>query len=174
MDPRARLTRALVLTILVAAIASAPVFLFAEEFDAEHVRRVAASNGVTALGCLGLLAMLRAGQVERTGRVLVFGLLALVGSLAWTNGEPVHVNVINFTLVTVLAVVLLGRTTLLAVAAACAALMCAIAWKSAVPPPGEELFEARLEAIAQFLPTYVVVVGVLWLRERFAERAPAA
>ena len=73
-------------------------------------------------------------------------------------------------LVTVLSVVLLGRRTLLAVGAVCAALMVGIAWKSAVPRPGEGMVEARLEAIAQFLPTYVVVVGVLWLREHFAER----
>lgn len=174
MDARARLTRALVRTILIAAVVSAPVFLLAEEFAAEHVGRVAASNGVTALGCLALLGMLRAGRVESAARVLVFGLLTLVASLAWTNGEPVHVNVINFALVTVLASVLLGRRTLLAVGAVCAALMVGIAWRNALPTAGEEPFEARLEAIAQFLPTYAVVVGVLWLRERFAEPAPRA
>ena len=165
MDPRYRLTRALVLTILVAAVASAPVFLFAEEFDREHILRVAASNGACALLCLFLLGLLRAGNVVLTARLLVFSLLALIGALAWTNGEPVHVNVINFVLVTLLAAVLLGRRGLLAVGAIAAALMVAIAWKSAVPVPDEDLLEVRLEAIVQFLPTYLVVIGVLWLRE---------
>ena len=43
-----------------------------------------------------------------------------------------------------------------------AAVMLGIAWTQAVPPIGEDLLEARLEAIAQFLPTWCVVVAVLW------------
>ena len=151
--------------ILLAAIVSAPVFLLAEEFDASHSLLVLGSNGVTALLCLFLLWRLRAGQVELAAQVLVWGLLILVGGLASTNGEDVHVNVINFILVTVLASVLLGRRALLRVAALSSTLMIAIAWRQAVAPPGEEIFEVRLESIAQFLPTYLVVVVVLWLRE---------
>ena len=48
-DPRARLTRALVLVVLGAALLTAPVFLLAEELDRAHVLRVLASNGVQAL-----------------------------------------------------------------------------------------------------------------------------
>ncbi|MEZ6017049.1 MAG: hypothetical protein R3F49_18175 [Planctomycetota bacterium] len=163
MDPRARLTRDIVRLILAAALLSAPVFLFAEEFDREHILRVAASNGVTAVLCAGLLALLRRGSVEPVARGLVLGLFTLVGVLAWTNGEDVHVNVINFVLVTLLASVLLGRASLLAVGALSAAEMCAIAWRTARAAPGEELTEARFESIAQFLPTFAVVVLVLWL-----------
>ena len=166
MNPRARLTRAILRLILLAAVLSAPVFLVAEEFDGRHALVVLASNGVCVLLCALLLWRLRKGEVELCARILVVGLLVLVGTLATTNGESVHVNVINFVLVTVLASVLLGRRSLLAVAGISAAVMLAIAWRQAVPPPGEELFEARLEAIAQFLPTYLVVVAILWLRER--------
>lgn len=165
-DPRRQLTRGILRLILAAAILSAPVFLVAEDFDAPHVGLVLASNGVCALLCLALLWRLRLGEVDLAARALVWGLLAVVGSLASFNGEPVHVNVINFVLVTVLASVLLGRRSLLPVAGISAALMLSIAWRHALPPAGEELFEYRLETIAQFLPTYLVVVAVLWLRER--------
>jgi hypothetical protein len=166
MHPRARLTRDLLRLVLVAAVATAPVFLFAETFDREHVLRVLESNGAAALMCLVLLAALRGGHVELVGRLLVFGLLALVALLAWTNGEDVHVNVVNFVLVTVLASVLLRRGELLAVAGLAALVMSAIAWKQAVAIGGEELAEARFESTAQFLPSYAVIVLVLWLRER--------
>ncbi len=168
MDSRAKLTRALLIVVLVAAIATAPVFLFAESFDAEHGVRVLLSNGVTALFCGVLLRVLKSGRTVLVGRVLVFGLLALVGGLAWTNGEDVHVNVVNFVLVTVLAKVLLGRRELVLVASLAALAMCAIAWKQAVAAAGEELAEARFESIAQFLPTFAVIVLVLWLADRSA------
>lgn len=154
--------------ILVAAIVSAPVFLVAEEFDAKHSLIVLASNGVCAVLCLVLLWRLRLGEVELAARTLVWGLLILVGALATTNGEGVHVNVVNFVLVTVLASVLLGRRALLSVAGISAFLMVFIAWRQANPPVGEGLFEYRLETIAQFLPTYLVVVAILWLRDRGA------
>lgn len=166
MTASPRITRAIVWLVLVAAVVSAPVYLFAEDFDRAHVGTVLASNGVCAALCVGLLAMLRRGRDEAAARVLVLGLLLLVGALAWTNGEDVHVNVVNFLLVTVLASVLLGRRTLLLVGLVAAVEMVAIAWRQAVPPPGEELLEARLESIAQFLPTYLVIVLVLWVRER--------
>lgn len=164
MDPRYRLTRALVLLVLFAALLTAPVFLFAEEFDRTHVLRVLASNGVCVAFCLGLLALLKRGHVELTARVLVFGLLAIVGALAWTNGEGVHVNVVNFVLVTVLAATLLGRAQLVTVGVLAAAAMIAIAWRQAIPKEGEALAEARVESIVQFLPTYLVIVLVLWMR----------
>ena len=170
MDPRHRLVRALVLVVLAAAVLTAPVFLVAEELDREHVLRVLASNGLCALLCVGLLALLRQGRAELAARLLVFGLLALVGSLAWTNGESVHVNVVNFVLVTVLAAALLDGAGLLLVALPATCLMVAIAWKQATPRVGEELAEARVESIVQFLPTYAVIVLVLWLQRRAVAR----
>lgn len=166
MDTRARLTRELLVLVLVAAIATAPVFLFAEGWSRLHVLRVLASNGVTALICGTLLAVLRRGHVAWVARGLVFGLLALVTTLAWTNGESVHVNVVNFVFVTVLASVLLGRGTLLAVATLAALALIGIAFKQPVASAGEAALDARLEAIGQFLPTYGVIVVILWLRER--------
>lgn len=170
MEPRHRLTRALVLVVLAAAVLTAPVFLVAEELDREHVLRVLASNGLCALLCVGLLGLLRRGRAELAARLLVFGLLALVGALAWTNGEDVHINVVNFVLVTVLAAALLDGAGLLMVAVPAACLMVAIAWKQAAPRGGEELVEARVESILQFLPTYCVIVLVLWLQRRASER----
>ena len=172
-DPRAgargRLTRQLLRLVLVAAIATAPLFCFAEGFEARHLCRVAASNGGAALLCLVLLRVLRSGRVALAGGALVYGLLALVAGLAWSNGEEIHQNVVNFVLVTLLAGVLLGRRALLIVAPIAALVMAAIAWRQAHAAPGEELIEARFESIAQFLPTYAVITLVLWLRERPAE-----
>src|SRR5882672_9298543 len=120
---RGRRARRLLVVVLVAALATAPLFLFAEGFEARHVGRVALSNGGAALLCLVLLRVLRRGHVAPVGRALVFGLLALVGLLAWTNHEDVHQNVVNFVLVTLLASVLLGRRALLLVAAIAALVM---------------------------------------------------
>jgi hypothetical protein len=175
MPTETRLTRAILWVVLVAAIATAPIFLFAESFDREHVVRVLLSNGLAAALCTALLAVLRRGHAASVGRWLVFGLFALVAALAWTNGEDIHVNVVNFVLVTVLASVLTRRRTFFAVAAFAAATMCRIAWVQAAPETGEELLEARLESIAQFLPTYCVIVLVLGFRRegRERERDPA-
>ena len=162
MDARTRLVRSLLRLILAAALLSAPVYLVAEEFGGEAVVRVLLSNGVCALGCWGLLRLVGAGRVELAARVLVWGLLLLVAGLASSNGEPVHVNVINFMLVTLLAAVTLGARALLVAGSLSAAVMLGIAWTQAVSPLGEDLHEARLEAIAQFLPTWCVVVAVLW------------
>ncbi|MFT7485133.1 MAG: hypothetical protein ACI9F9_000980, partial [Candidatus Paceibacteria bacterium] len=157
MTARHKLTRAILRLILAAALLSAPIFLVAEEFDGAHALLVLGSNGVCAVLCVVLLQRLKRGEVELCSRVLVYGLLLLIAGLATSNGEDVHVNVINFVLVTVLASVLLGRKPLLWVGATSAVTMFWIAWNQTVPPPGEELFEARLESIAQFLPTYLVV-----------------
>ena len=169
MDAQVHLTRAILWLILIAALISAPIFLIAEEFDSRHILLVLGSNGICVLMCVGLLHRLKRGDVQLCARLLVFGLLLLVAGLATTNGESVHVNVVNFILVSVLAAVLLGRKLLLTVAALCALTMLWIAWNGTVPRPGEELFEARLEAIVQFMPTYLVVVAILWLREQTAD-----
>ena len=171
MDPRLQLTRELLQLVLVAALVTAPVFLGVETLDREHVLRVVAANGVVAALCAGLLLVLRKGHGALVRRVLVFGLLGVVGVLSWVNGEDVHVNVVNFVLVTVLTSVLLGRAGLVGVAVPAAILMCGIAAKQASAGRPAELLEARLEAIAQFLPTYAVLVLVLWLRDRQTEAA---
>lgn len=162
------LTTALVRLILVAAVATAPVFLFGEGFEAKYIWRVAASNGLCVVLCLGLLALIKRGRVELAGTLLVYGLLALVGTLAWVNGEPVHVNVINFTLVAVLASVIATSRDLLIAGGLAALEMVAIAWRrpAAYVPEGKDLAEMRFESIVQFLPTFCVVVGVLWLARR--------
>ena len=170
MEPRARLVRSLLRLILAAALLSAPVFLVAEEFGGEAVLCVLLSNGVCAVGCWLLLRALAAGRAELAARTLVWGLLLLVAGLASSNGEPVHVNVINFMLVTLLAAVALGPRALVVAGSLSAVVMLGIAWAQAVPRPGEDLLEARLEAIAQFLPTWCVVVMVLWHHLRSAQR----
>jgi hypothetical protein len=165
MDARELLTRAILRLILAAAVLSAPVFLVAEDFDGAHALVVLASNGVCAVLCLVLLQLLKKGRAELCAKILVVGLFLLIAALATNNGENVHVNVINFTLATLLASVLLGRKFLVGIASASALVMLWIAWHQAVPREGEEMFEARLESIAQFLPTFMVVVSILWLRE---------
>lgn len=164
MESSAHLTRALVLLILVAALVSAPFFLVAEGFHLEHVWRVAASNGVCAIYCVGLLGLLRRGRTQLAGSLLVYGLLAIVSTLAWFNGESVHVNVVNFVLVTVLAGTLLKRRDLVWISVLAAVVMVGIAMRQDIDPSYPDPWEARMESIVQFLPTYVVVVGVLWLR----------
>ena len=156
----------LIKLVLVAALVTAPVFLFGEGFEVEAVWKVAASNGACVVLCLGLLRLLRAGRVSLASSILVYGLLVLVGTLASINGEPVHVNVINFTLVTVLAAALLARRHVALVAGLSGATMLGIAWARPVTtrPDGRvvDLTEARFETIAQFLPTYIVVAMVLF------------
>ena len=144
---------------------TAPIFLFGEGFEAKYIGRVAASNGLCAALCLGLLALIRRGRVELAGTLLVYGLFALVGTLAWVNGEPVQVNVINFTLVVVLASAIARPRDLVLVGVLAAIEMTAIAWQRPAEEisVGKDLAEMRFESIVQFLPTFCVVVGVLWL-----------
>ena len=173
MNAREQLTRQLLLLVFVAAVLTAPVFLFAEGWSVEHLLRVIASNGATALLCALLLGALRRGHAEWVGRGLVFGMLALVAVLAWTNGEAVHVNVVNFVFVTVLASVLLSRAALLVVAVLSALVLTGIALKQPQTGLADAALDERLESIGQFLPTYTVIVLVLWLRERAASARPA-
>lgn len=173
MPPPVRLMRHILWLVLGAALVTAPVFLFAEGFSGAHVASVAASNGVCVVLCAALLALLRRGHAERVALVLVLGLLVLVSALAWNNGEPVHVNVVNFVFVMVLAGVLLPRRMLVGVGLAGATVLVGIAWKQGVAPAGEELLEARLEPIAQFLPTYLVILLILWLRAGLEKDRPS-
>ncbi len=163
---RPRITRTLTRLILAAAILTAPVFLFAEGFEAEYLGRVAASNGACALLCLGILRLLARGHAELAAYLLVLGLLSLVGALAWFNGEPVHVNVVNFVLVAVVASAVADRGLLLLTVLVSATEMVCIAWTRTGIVPGKDLAEERFEAIAQFLPTYLVIAVILLLRHR--------
>lgn len=167
-DDGGALTKALVKLILVAAVVTAPIFLFGEGFEAKYVSRVAASNGLCAALCFGLLGLLKRGRTGLAASLLVYGLLGLVGTLAWINGEPVHVNVINFTLVVVLASAIAGPRDLLVTGAFAATEMVAIAWTRPAEylNEGKDMAEARFESVVQFLPTFCVVVGVLWLTRR--------
>ena len=160
------LLRAILRLVFGAAIVTAPLFLFGEGFEAEYVGRVAASNGACILLCLGLLALQKRGRARLAAQLLVGGLMALVGVLAWVNGEPPHVNVINFTLVTVLASALLDRRAVVLVAALCAVEMVALAWIRPLERAGADLAEQRFEAIVQILPTFVVVAWILAIRSR--------
>ncbi|MCY2960112.1 MAG: hypothetical protein NTY35_08095 [Planctomycetota bacterium] len=163
-DPRARLLRPIAWAIFAAAVLSAPGFLIAERFEPGRVVRIAASNGLAALGALALVRASAGGRALLGCRVLVYGLLLLVGWLAGTGGEEVHVNVVNFVLVTVLAGTLLERADLALVAAASACVLAAIAWRGASDAPeATGVFVPFLESIAQFLPTYAVIVFVLWI-----------
>ena len=161
---RASLLIALIRWVLVAAVVTAPIFLFGEGFEPKYLGRVAASNGLCALLCLGLLRLVKRGRANLAGALFVYGLLALVGVLAWVNGEAVHVNVVNFTLVVAIASAVAHPRDLLLAGALAALEMIAIAWDR---PPGaasdKDLVELRFEAIVQFLPTFCVIVGVLWL-----------
>ncbi|MEM9801756.1 MAG: hypothetical protein AAGA20_15630 [Planctomycetota bacterium] len=160
------LLRAILKLILAAAVLTAPLFVFGEGFETESIGSVAASNGACAVLCLGLLALERRGRARFAAQLLVGGLLLLVGALAWTNGEPVHVNVINFTLVTVLASALLDRRAVVITAVLCAAEMAAIAWTRPMERAGADLAEARFESLVQILPTFAVVAAILAIRAR--------
>ncbi|MEM9378802.1 MAG: hypothetical protein AAGB93_02555 [Planctomycetota bacterium] len=164
------LLRVILRLVLGAAIVTAPLFLFGEGFEAEYVGRVAASNGACAALCVGLLALERRGRARLAAQLLVGGLLALVGLLAWINGEPVHVNVINFTLVTVLASALLDGRAVAVVATLCALEMTALAWTRPLERAGADLAEQRFESIVQILPTFVVVAWILAIRSRVSSR----
>lgn len=167
--PHDAFLRTLLRLILAAALLTAPLFLFGEGFEAKYVGRVALSNGACALLCLALLALVRRGKGALAGSLLVWGLALLVGSLAWGNGEPAHVNVINFVLVTLLASVLGSRREVLLLGALSALEMGVIAWQRPLMPPGKDLAEARFESLVQILPTFLVVVAILWLRAGMAE-----
>ena len=73
-------------------------------------------------------------------------------------------TVINFVLVTLLASVLGSRREVLLIGALSALEMGVIAWQRPLMPPGKDLAEARFESLVQILPTFLVVVAILWLR----------
>ncbi len=157
--------------LLAAALITAPLFFVGESFSQTHLGRVLLSNGGTALGALGLLALLRRGKVELVSQLVTWGLFALISALSATNGEPIHVNVINFLLVVVVAHRLLSPAGFYAVALACSAAMGAIAIQQTLAATGTEpAFERATESLVQFLPTFLVIVLVLRLGRRMSQR----
>jgi hypothetical protein len=165
----AKLVNLILWLLFAAALITAPLFFVGESFSQTHLVRVLLSNGGTAIGALGLLAVLRRGKVELVGQFVTWGLFLLITALSATNGEPIHVNVINFMLVVVIAHRLLSRASFYAVAAACAAAMAAIAIQQTLAATGTEpAFERATESLVQFLPTFLVIVLVLRLDRRRA------
>ena len=160
-----RLTIALKI-LLFAAIATAPLYLVGESFDLSHVWRVTLTNGGTALAAFVLLVLIRRGYTRAAAHVTVWGLFALVASLAATNGEPIHVNVVNFSLVLVLAHFLLHPNGAIVATIACALAMTAIAYNQALtasPGNGHEIF---VETVVQFLPQFILISLLLGLMYR--------
>ena len=160
-DSRAALTRTLVRLVLFAAVLTAPVFLFGEGFEAEYVGRVALERGLRAL-CLGLLRLLARGRHElaglpRDGPDGAGGRTRVVQRRA----RPRQRRELR-------ARRRARRRDRIApaadlVAGVSAVEMSAIAWTRPFAEAGKDLGEARF-MIVQFLPTYLVVVTVLWLR----------
>lgn len=160
-----RLTIALKI-LLFAAIATAPLYLVGESFDLSHVWRVTLTNGGTALAAFVLLVLVRRGHIRIASNVAVWGLFALIASLAATNGEPIHVNVVNFSLVLVLAHFLLRRDGALVATIACALAMTVIAYNQALVASPGNAHEIFVETIVQFLPQFILIAFLLRLMSR--------
>lgn len=147
--------------ILVAAIATAPLYVFGETFDLSHLWKVVMINGGTALAAMALLLLVHRGHVRLVSAFAVWGLLALISWLAATNGEQIHVNVVNFVLVLVAANLLLRTPGVLLVAFACAIAMTGIAYHQATMAKGPVGNEVFVETIVQFLPQYILIAMLL-------------
>lgn len=160
-----RLTIALKI-LLFAAIATAPLYLVGESFDLSHVWRVTLTNGGTALAAFGLLVLVRHGHIRIAVNVAVWGLFALVASLAATNGESIHVNVVNFSMVLVLAHLLLHRDGAVVATVACLLIMTAIAYHQSLTANPSNATEIFVETIVQFLPQFILIAFLLRLMPR--------
>lgn len=87
----------------------------------------------------------------------------MVASLAATNGESIHINVVNFSLVLVLAHFLLHRDGAIVATVACLLTMTAIAYHQSVianPSNTQELF---VGTVVQFLPQFILIAFLLRL-----------
>ena len=147
--------------VLVGAIVTAPLYVFGESFDLSHLWKVVMINGGTALAAMALLLLVHRGHVRLGSAMAVWGLLALISWLAATNGEPIHVNVVNFVLVLVAANLLLGTPSVLLVAFACAIAMTGIAYHQTTMTKGPVGNEVFVETIVQFLPQYILIAMLL-------------
>ena len=157
-----RLTTALKILVFT-AIATAPLYLVGESFDLAHVWRVTLTNGGTALVALVLIFLVRRGHTRPAAHVAVWGLFALVTSLAATNGEPIHVNVVNFSLVLVLAHLVLLRRSAIVASVACLLVMTAIAYHQALITNPSNAQETFVGTIVQFLPQFILIAFLLRL-----------
>ena len=147
--------------ILGAAIITAPLYVVGEGFDVPHAGRVLLINGGTAIGAVMLLLLVRRGHGRLVSALTVWGLYALVSWLAATNGEPIHVNVVNFVVVLVLAHLLLDGRGVAIVTLACATAMVGIAYRQSLLTTGGQAGELFVEAVVQFLPRFVLIAVLL-------------
>jgi hypothetical protein len=147
--------------ILGAAIITAPLYMVGEAFDLSHAGRVLLINGGTAIGAVILLLLVQRGYGRLVSALTVWGLYGLVTWLAATNGEPVHVNVVNFVLVLILANLLLRGRGVAIVALVCATAMAGIAYHQSLMTTGGQDAERFVGAVVQFLPQFILIALLL-------------
>ena len=147
--------------ILGAAIITAPLYVVGETFDLSHAGRVLLINGGTAAAAIILLLLVQRGYGRLVSGLTVWGLYALVTWLAATSGEPIHVNVVNFVLVLVLANLLCSGRAVSIVTLACATAMVGIAYHQSLVATGGQGREVFVETVVQFLPQFVFIALLL-------------
>ncbi len=157
---KASLTTVLKL-ILGAAIITAPLYLVGETFDLSHAGRVLLINGSTAAAAVILLLLVQRGYGRLVSALTVWGVYALVTWLAATSGEPIHVNVVNFVLVLVLANLLCSGRAVAIVTLASATAMVGIAYHQSLIATGGQGREVFVEAVVQFLPQFTIITLLL-------------
>ena len=157
---KASLTTVLKL-ILGAAIVTAPLYIVGETFDLSHAGRVLLINGSTAAVAVILLLLVQRGYGRLVIVLTVWGLYALVTWLAATSGEPIHVNVVNFVLVLVLANLICSGRTVAIVTLACATAMIGIAYYQSLTATGGQGREVFVETVVQFLPQFIFMAVLL-------------
>ncbi|MEO6021931.1 MAG: hypothetical protein ABIP64_02215 [Burkholderiales bacterium] len=156
--------------ILVAAVATLPIFALSEEISLAHFMRVLAINGGTAFVAFVLLRLTKNGYERPISIVLVWGLFALIAGLAATNSEPIAINIVNFVIVLVVANLLLNGFHITIVSLACVAAMVAIAYmqsKSMIAV--KEQSDNLMEVLSEFVPQFIVVAVLLRLLSLRAE-----
>ena len=83
-----------------------------------------------------------------------------------TNGESIHINVVNFSLVLVLAHFLLHRDGAIVATAACLLTMTAIAYHQSVIENPSNTQEIFVGTVVQFLPQFILIAFLLRLMYR--------
>ena len=158
--------------ILAAAVVTLPVFSLSEEISWAHFLRVLLINGGTALVVLVLLKLNQNGYERSVSAALVWGLFALIAGLAATNGEPITTNVINFTIVLVVANLLLSGTQITIVSVACVAAMVAIAYlQSKQIVVAKEAGDSFAATLSEFVAQFVIVAILIRQLSRRVEAA---
>ena len=157
---KASLTTVLKL-ILGAAIITAPLYIVGETFDLSHAGRVLLINGGTAAAAVILLLLVQRGYGRLVSIMAVSGLYTLITWLAATSGEPIHVNVVNFVLVLVLANLLCSGRAVMIVTLACATAMVGIAFHQSLTATGGQGWEVFVETVVQFLPQFIFMAVLL-------------